>query len=117
MFCPKCKTEYVEGIHVCADCGSELVPGLPTPEPPHWIDFEEVLTTFNAGDIAVIKSILDGEDINYYIQGEAFNYVQPLVQPAKLMVQKDQADQAREILNDLALDYTITGGVEESTED
>lgn len=27
-WCPKCKNEYVEGIRVCADCGSELVDSL-----------------------------------------------------------------------------------------
>ena len=120
MFCPKCKAEYVEGIKICADCGVGLVPELApddTPEPLHWIDFEEVLTTFNAGDIALIKSILDAEDISYYFQGEAFNYVGPLIQAPKLMVQKDQADQAREILKDLELDYTVKGGMEESADD
>ena len=117
MFCPRCKSEYEDGIEACAECGSALVPELPPDEPPpHWIDFEEVLSTFNAGDIALIKSILDGEGISYYFHGEGFNYVHPLVQAPKLMVQKDQAEQVREILKDLEFDYTVRRSVE-PTED
>ena len=29
MFCPKCMTEYIEGIRLCADCGVPLVRDLP----------------------------------------------------------------------------------------
>lgn len=28
-FCPNCRTEYDEGFHVCADCGTPLVEKLP----------------------------------------------------------------------------------------
>ena len=72
MFCPKCRTEYSEGIYVCADCGISLVPELlpePPPESPEYSEFEEILFTFNAGDIAVIKSLLDSEGIVYYFGG------------------------------------------------
>lgn len=33
-WCPKCKCEYVEGIKVCADCGSELVEELSDEKQP-----------------------------------------------------------------------------------
>lgn len=27
-WCPKCKNEYQDGIHICSDCGCELVDEL-----------------------------------------------------------------------------------------
>ena len=120
MFCPKCLSEYVEGVSVCPECGVGLVPELDDDgmsEGPQWAEFEQILSTFNASDIALIKSILDGEGVAYYFLGEIFNCMEPMVQPPRLMVQKDQADQVREMLGDLNLEYTITRDVDESTED
>ena len=108
MFCPICRSEYREGFWVCSDCGVELVQELP-PEPEvEYIDYDEVLSTFNPGDIALIKSVLDGEGIIYFFQGEHFTYVRPLALPARLMVKKDQVEQVRELLKDLKLSY---GGI------
>jgi hypothetical protein len=118
MFCPNCRTEYVEGISVCADCGVPLIAKLDEDDKSsESAELEEILATFNAGDIALIKSILDGEGITYYFSGEESNYMLPLTQPPKLMVPKDQAEQAREVLKDLLLERTVTKDVEEYTED
>ena len=44
-WCPKCKTEYQEGIEVCADCGTPLVDELPDEEEMRVVAFisEEAL--------------------------------------------------------------------------
>ncbi len=99
MYCSECGIKYKKSINLCPECGVPLISG-PLPEsilePP---GFEEILATFNAGEIAIIKSLLDGEGITYYFKGEFSNYVEPLTQPARLMVLKDDAEKAREILS------------------
>lgn len=59
--------------------------------------------TFHPADIAFIKSILDGEDIAYYFQGEQFTYVDPLAVPTRLMVEKEQLETVKELLKDANL--------------
>jgi hypothetical protein len=74
-------------------------------------DFEEyqlILETHNPGDIAFIKSILIAENIDFYIQGEnvapyLFNAL-----PMRLLVKKDNAEKAKEILKDIKLTYTYS---------
>ena len=103
MFCPNCRTEYREGFTVCADCDSDLVGELPPEEKPEFIDYVEVMGTYNPADVALIKSILDAENITYYFNAEHFMYVRPLAETVRLMVKKDEAEKAKEILRDLDL--------------
>jgi len=107
MFCPKCGTEYREGFSVCADCNAKLVDELPREEEPEFVKYEEVMGTYNPADIALIKSILDAENITYYFNAEHFMYVRPMAEPARLMVSVDDAERAKEILRDL--DLAIAG--------
>jgi len=110
MFCPKCGKEYEEDIYVCSKCGISLVPEL-LPDPTNKLlelaEFEEILFTPNAGDMAVIKSVLDNEGIVYFFRGEFFSSVHPLVQPARLMVSTDQVEEVKEILKSLNITYDV----------
>jgi len=103
MFCPKCKSEYREGFTVCADCNIALIEELPPEKEPVFIEYEEVLGTYNPADIMIIKSILDAENITYYFNAEHFMYVRPMAEPARLMVAKEDVETAKEILKDLDL--------------
>lgn len=111
MFCPKCKAEYREGFFVCADCSVDLVETLP-PEPenepdtePEFVDFKEVLATYNPADVAFIKSLLEGEGITHFFKGEHFMYVRPLADPVRLMVRADQVSEAVELLKEVNLSF------------
>ena len=74
-----------------------------------FIAYEEVLTTFNPSDKAILKSILDAEGIAYFLQGEhAATYVYHAI-PVRLMVRKDQVDLAKEILKDFNIKSTFGG--------
>lgn len=71
-----------------------------------YIEYIPVLETHNAGDRVFIKSVLDAEGIVHFIQGEhvapyLFNAV-----PMRVMVKKDQAEEAMEILKDIELSYS-----------
>lgn len=76
---------------------------------PNAIEFELVLEIRNAGDQAFIKSLLDAEGIAYYIQGE---HVAPYLYnalPMRLMVRKDQAATARELLEGFEISSAYGG--------
>jgi len=75
----------------------------------NFIDYELIFEIHNAGDQAYLKSILDSEKITYFIQGE---HVAPFVfhsVPMRLMVKKDQAATARELLKDFKLSSAYGG--------
>jgi hypothetical protein len=116
MFCPKCRSEYKEGVKVCAECEVPLVATLP--EKPKRrvpkdrdkdLEFVSVVRTFIPQDIAIIKSLLADSGIEYYIRGETGMITYPLVDPASVMVVKEQADEARELLKDLKLGFYVFG--------
>jgi hypothetical protein len=113
MFCPKCKAEYKEGVKECGQCEAPLVAVLPekAKQAPRGeqrdLDFVSVVRTFNPQDIAIIRSILDDSGIEYYIQGENGIAVRPLVDPANVLVVKEQAGDATELLKDLDLSFYL----------
>jgi hypothetical protein len=109
MFCLKCGKEYAKDIYVCGECGVSLAPELPPDSPNELLElaeFEEILFTPNAGDMAVIKSLLNNEGIAYYFRGEFLSSAHPLTQPARLVVHIDQTEEVKEILKSLNITFT-----------
>ena len=74
-----------------------------------FIDYELVVETQSAGDLAIIKSILDSEGIIYFVQGEhVAQFIYHSV-PMRVMVKKEKAEIARELLKDVKLSSAYAG--------
>jgi hypothetical protein len=83
---------------------------LPGPEPTPDVELVSVLSTGDAGVIALAKSLLEGEEIDYFVRGDglqdlfglgratSFSYA---MGPAQFLVRADDADRVRELLKDL----------------
>ncbi len=69
------------------------------------IDFVEVIATFNMADIALIKSVLQGSDIDYFFRDENFSNIRPLVEPARLFVRQDQVETVQELFKDIQFKF------------
>jgi hypothetical protein len=111
MFCPHCRTEYREGFTICADCRIPLVTSLPAAERRGegggvpMGKFVEYLRTSDIGDIVILRSILDGGEVSYFIQDENINTLYPFMQSAILMVAEEDVEQVRELLKEVDLRY------------
>ena len=102
MYCPKCRTEFREGFFECSDCFIPLVENLPPEEPksiPEYIDFKEIMTSYDLGELAIIKSILDDHQITCLVQGEHFSSYYGGI-PTRIMVPKDNVNEAIDLLQD-----------------
>ena len=117
MFCPECGYEYRQGFSRCPDCDVELVRDAPPEDRTEYGDYVQVLDTFNPFDIALIKSLLDSEGIKYFFIGENFGGIYPMATAPRLMVLREQEDEAREILKDLQLTYLASHTYEDEDEE
>jgi len=95
---------------VCPDCDVDTVDRLPGPEPTPDVELVPVLSTGDAGLIALVKSLLEGESIEYLIRGEGLQDLFGMgritgfsfaMGPAEFLVRADDAERARELLKPL----------------
>ena len=110
MYCPECRSEYVDGVAECPDCRIALVDDLPPDEAETFeeepdISYVPLVRTYSAKDVAFIHSVLGGTEIRYYIRGEGLTHLRPLADPSILMVDEEAAEDARELLKDLPLSF------------
>lgn len=66
------------------------------------IDFEHILNVYKPLDVALIKSILEANEIVYFVQGEQFSTLHGGLMgvPMRVLVRGDQKEMALELLKD-----------------
>ena len=103
--CPNCSSELqlseddrASGKFHCPECEAFLDY---TVNPPRVLEskrYTRLFSTRNVGDIALLKSLLDDSEIDYYITGEYFLATYPMVEPARIFVLDEQVQRAKELL-------------------
>jgi hypothetical protein len=104
MFCPQCEEEYAWDVMICPVCDVDTVDELPRLGPAPAPD-SKLIAVFAAGDpgvIAIAPSLLDGEQIDYFVCGVGrTNSDSFAIGPAEFWVREEDAENARALLKDL----------------
>jgi len=107
VICPNCQSELnlddderKKGKIHCPECESFIDFTANPPVVNNKKEYTQLFSSLNQGDIGIVKSILDDGDIDYYVFGENFLSVDPLIQPARFFIANDQIDEAKELLKD-----------------
>lgn len=104
MICPKCEYEYVEGIKVCSDCGTDLIPVEEFEgkllHPSDWIVvssfgelYEAEMYKANLSGAGIESLIFTKRDRNFPLSGSW--------ETIKLLVKKTEVDDAITIIKDI----------------
>jgi len=108
-FCPKCRSEYVDTVKVCAECGVALVDVLP----PHSIDPNvELVTVYRAQgevDAQLMRSLLEANQVDCMLSGESVRLTHGItvdgLAEVKILVRSEDAERARDVIS--SSDYSL----------
>jgi len=64
------------------------------------IKYKELLSLHRPDKVAIIKSLLSGNNISFRVEGEHFTSIYPLGHPCKIMVDEKELDKAKQLLKD-----------------
>lgn len=110
IVCPNCSTatkpskeERRTGKFHCTECELFIDYNFDPPKILEPDKYTELLSSFNQGDIALIRSVFDDAKIEYNVTGQNFLSVEPLAVPVKFFVLSNQVEEAKELLKDFKL--------------
>jgi predicted amidophosphoribosyltransferase len=103
-YCPKCRSEFVEGTSVCEDCGVSLLSGPPPADEPKISkeDLVEIWREQGEMNAQMIKSLLEGSGIESMLSGETLRLTHGLtidgLALVRVFVRAEDAARAADII-------------------
>jgi hypothetical protein len=114
MYCPKCKSEYLEGVRECIDCFIPLVEYLPDENDDFYQTYEpgKDLVTFKRFPIhheaEVARGLLEANDIDAIVSWDDWGRINTPKQDEKgfgirLMIKEEDLKRAEEVFRDIGV--------------
>ena len=107
MYCPKCRTEYLEDVKECADCHIPLVDELPEETPLERIKWVALPVLPGEVYADMVEEVLSNLDIPHFTKSDwttsAFNISSSNLVGAKvtIFVPEENRDEAAQVLDDI----------------
>jgi predicted amidophosphoribosyltransferase len=106
-FCPKCRSEFVEGTSLCEDCGVPLLSGPPPDEQPAdpAEDLVEIWRAQGEINAQLVRSLLEGSGIRSMLSGETLRLTHGLtidgLALVRIFVRAEDAARAADIISSI----------------
>ena len=107
MYCPKCRTQYIENITECSDCKTPLVDELPEEKPIEkvkWVALPAVKGEIYAD---MVEEILQNKNIPHFTKSDWFTTAYSLSGAnylgarSVIFVPEENRDEATELLEEI----------------